>query len=189
MSLRNRNVATLEGFVGDNYFDLVTDVSETWERIKQSPHYKEDFGVALFTRMFEAAPDMWVHFPWGLEGHNHHLLESPHLAAVARQFTKMLDRAIEMLGPDLQLVENQLQWLGVSHAYLGLTPVHYTLIGQALMATLESKLGAGSGHPRKFTRRHKDSWNTIYSFISTSMIQGAFLDLKRVSSVSKIGTH
>jgi hemoglobin-like flavoprotein len=78
-----------------------------------------------------------------------------------------------MLGPDMDLVEEQLQHLGITHIQFQVEPKHYPLMGKALEDTIQAKLGG------RFTENYKKSWNTIYTFMSTTMLQGAFGDLKR----------
>lgn len=84
------------------------------------------------------------------------------------------DMAIDMLGPDLELVEAQLQQLGIRHISYGVMPKHYPLMGKALLQTIESKLGD------KFNDRLHESWNSIYTFMSVSMMQGAFQELLNI---------
>ena len=38
----------MANFVADSYFETVTNVNDTWAKVKALPNYKEDFGVALF---------------------------------------------------------------------------------------------------------------------------------------------
>lgn len=67
------------------------------------------------------------------------------------KFVGMLDLAIDLLGPDMDLVEEQLQHLGVAHIGYGVMPKHYPLMGKALADTIETKLGD------KFTEQGKQS--------------------------------
>ena len=83
----------------------------------------------------------------------------------------MLDLAIDMLGPDLDFVEGQLQELGSRHVAYGVMPKHYPLMGRALLDTIEHFLGS------TFDEKQHKSWDAIYTFMSVSMMQGAFQDL------------
>lgn len=121
------------------------------------------------------APAVWRQFPWGKgvkPGED--LVENKLFLVFARQFVGMLDMAIDMLGPDLEMVEGQLQLLGIRHISYGVMPKHYPLMGKALLQTMENKLGDS------FTDRLHDSWNAIYTFMSVSMMQGAFQELMKV---------
>lgn len=101
----------------------------------------------------------------------------------ASRFVAMLDMAIDMLGPDMDMVEEQLQRLGVAHIGYGVMPKHYPLMGQAFTDTLKARLGKG------FTQKQKDSWNTVYTFMSVSMMQGAFQNMTgALSTIRSIAT-
>ncbi|CAB9528889.1 Neuroglobin [Seminavis robusta] len=162
-------------FIAESYFDVVTNVNDTWARVKALPNYREEFGVALFRRMFEVAPDAWTVFPWGRGNKNDEdMFKNPEFLKFARRFTEMLDMAIDMLGPDMELVEEQLTDIGIMHSRVGVVPRHYPLMGACLIDTLADKLG-----PETFTRRHRDAWGATFQFMSTTMLQGAFDDMKR----------
>lgn len=170
----------MKHFVAESYFEVVADVNDTWARVKSAKDFRQDFGLSLFTRMFEFAPAVWKAFPWGhgfKAGDD--LTTNPDFVVFARNFVGMLDLAIDMLGPDMDLVEEQLQHLGVSHIDYGVMPKHYPLMGRALMDTMAAKLGD------RFTTRHKESWNTVYTFMSVSMMQGAFQHLTKSMDVGK----
>ena len=126
-------------------------------------------------RMMEIAPDAWSVFPWskGLEP-GVDLSENKRFLIFAKNFVSMLDMAIDMLGPDLEMVEGQLQQLGFRHIRYGVMPKHYPLMGKALLNTLEHLLGD------KFDEKRHDSWNAIYTFMSVTMMQGAFQELVKV---------
>ena len=72
-----------------------------------------------------------------------------------------------------------MQQLGITHIGYGVMPKHYPLMGKALLDTIEAKLGD------RFTERQKQSWNTVYTFMSTTMLQGAFGDLKKRSLLAE----
>lgn len=122
--------------------------------------------------MFAIAPTVWSQFQFGKEmKQGEDLALNKNFVLFAKQFVGMLDMAIDMLGPDLEMVESQLQLLGIRHINYGVLPKHYPLMGKALLQTIECKLGD------QFTERQHNSWNAIYTFMSVSMMQGAFQQL------------
>lgn len=165
----------MKHFVKDSYFQVVADVSNTWQQVKNIPDFKKVVGVELFTRMLKIAPTAWSVFPWSqgiADGEN--LADNKRFVMFAKKFVSMLDMAIDMLGPDLDMVEGELQQLGIRHIRYGVMPKHYPLMGKALLHTLEHLLGD------TFDEKRHDSWNAIYTFMSVSMMQGAFQELVRV---------
>jgi len=79
----------------------------------------------------------------------------------------------------MDLVEEQLQHLGVSHIGYGVMPKHYPLMEKALFDTLQDTL------EDRLTPKVKESWNTVYTFMSVTMMQGAFASLKAEVASSK----
>ncbi len=47
---KQSNFKTMKHFVKDNYFEVVTDVNNTWSKIKRIPDYRKELGVELFQR-------------------------------------------------------------------------------------------------------------------------------------------
>lgn len=136
-------------------------------------------------RMFQIAPDAWSVFPWGRDirpGEN--LAENRQFVCFAANFVSMLDMAIDMLGPDLEEVEEQLAALGTRHVAYGVMPSHYPLMGKALIGTLEHLLG-----PEVFNDKIHESWNGIFSFMSMTMMQGAFIELIKIARSKTASTR
>ena len=75
---------------------------------------------------------------------------------------------MHLLGPDMELVEEQLYELGTSHKRYGVTTEHFEIMGTALVQTLQNVIGK-----RSFTDKSKKAWDEIYKFMSMAMIQGA----------------
>ena len=79
----------------------------------------------------------------------------------------MLDKAVNMLGPDLEPALISLSALGGRHYEYGVLPAHYGIVGEALMYTLKTALG------RRWNSRVENGWTIIYGMMSTAMITGA----------------
>ena len=127
--------------------------------------------------MFQIAPDAWSVFPWGRDIRpGEDLKENRQFVSFAASFVSMLDMAIDMLGPDLEEVEEQLGSLGTRHIAYGVMPSHYPLMGKALIGTLEHLLG-----PEVFNEQIHESWSGIFNFMSMTMMQGAFNELLKIA--------
>ena len=87
----------------------------------------------------------------------------------ATRVVRMLDAAVNMLGPDLEPVSRTLEALGARHVSYGVLPEHYPVVGEALLSTLEIALGDA------WTPTAEEGWKGIYSFVSTTMIKGSRL--------------
>ncbi|CAB9517767.1 bacterial hemoglobin [Seminavis robusta] len=147
-----------------SYFDTVSEVFESWDTIKRIPDYEEVVGLALFDKMFESAPDAWGIFRWRKEDF---AKKDPQCVAFAKKFVRMLDLAVHMLGPEMDIVEQQMYDLGKQHQRYGVMPKHFFSMGKALESTLANILG------RDFTYKTREAWKDVFHFMSTSMIMGA----------------
>jgi hemoglobin-like flavoprotein len=109
--------------------------------------------------------------------------EHPSFVRHAVAVVRMLDAAVHMLGPDLDLVTETLEGFGARHVQYGVIPDHYPIVGEALLSTLEAALGDA------WTDGVKLGWSTIFSFVSSTMIKGATAaasDSKKSSASRKL---
>lgn len=109
------------------------------------------FGIGFYNRLFEIAPDIEPMF-------KRPILEQ------SRKLTTILDHVIEKLDTLDEIVENIVK-LAQRHETYGVKPGHYTLVGEALLWTLERALGDEWGDDLKF------AWTMCYVSISTAMLQ------------------
>jgi hemoglobin-like flavoprotein len=122
-----------------------------------------------FCRIFELAPIALNMYKFGseFEGNEEELYKSKSFKAHARGVVKMLDAAVNMLGPDLEPATKTLITLGKKHVKYGVLPAHYGIVGEALLYTLETALGD------KWTPLVKKGWVGVYTFVSSAMMAGA----------------
>jgi len=155
-------MATLEAC---NYFEVVSEVGNTWDQLKMIPSHDEEFGVTLFKKMFEIAPDEWNVFEFSAEDVEN---KSDKFLSFAKKYFRMLDMAVHLLGPDMEIVQEQMQELGVTHQRYGVKSLHYDIMGEALVFALSAILGE-----QRCTEETKDAWSKVYAFMTESMLEGA----------------
>ena len=109
------------------------------------------FGIGFYNRLFEIAPDIELMF-------KRPVLEQ------STKLTTILDHVIEKLDSLDDIVENIVK-LAQRHETYGVKPGHYTLVGEALLWTLERELGDEWNDDLKF------AWTMCYVTISTAMLQ------------------
>ena len=78
---------------------------------------------------------------------------------------QMLDTALNMLGPDIELLTEIMQELGVKHIRYGVRPEMFSFMGEALITTLEQTIGDD------FTDAVRDAWKETYAQLSQDMIR------------------
>lgn len=148
-----------------SFFEIVSEVGESFDKVKRIPTYEDVLGLELFAKMFELEPDEWGMLPFSKEDFE---AKDEKVLAHARLFVKMLDLAVHMLGPDLEIVEEQMMDLGQMHGRYGVKKEHYAIMGKALDSALQKVLGK-----RSYTKRAQESWVFIFKFMTDAMMKGA----------------
>ena len=115
--------------------------------------------------MFEIAPDEWKTFAFTQEDVEK---KTEKFVVFARRFVRMSDMAVDMLGPDMDILSEQLADLGVAHKHYGVFQLHYDLMGKSLVHTLSVILSRHS-----CTDASNDAWGKVFKFMSTAMLHGA----------------
>jgi hemoglobin-like flavoprotein len=77
---------------------------------------------------------------------------------------QMLDTALNMLGPDIELLSEIMKELGEKHVRYGVKPEYFPLMEEALFYALENTLKSGFDEP------HRQAWRLTYSALSTDMM-------------------
>lgn len=145
--------------------EVVTEVCDSFEKIKRIPTWEELLSYQLFENMFELAPEQWDLFPFTKKDFE---TKDAKFMAFAKRFARMLDLAVQLLGPDMEVVEEQLGEIGLVHDRYGVKEGHYILMGKALDQTLHKILGR-----RSYTDKTKHAWTFIFKFMSDTMVEAA----------------
>ena len=82
----------------------------------------------------------------------------------AAYLVQMLDTALNMLGPDIELLTEIMHELGMKHVRYGVKPEMFPIMGDALLHTLETTL------KDDFTDPIREAWIEQYSALSQDMI-------------------
>ena len=125
-----------------NRFDTVSHIIDSWEAVRRINDYDEVAGVLLFKKFFKLEPSAKKIFHFngsssrskGSKGcydndDEDELLfyQSPKLIRHAKYFIQMIDKALQLLGPDSELLTTMLKELGQKHVKFGVTS-HITCI-------------------------------------------------------------
>ena len=89
----------------------------------------------------------------------------------ASYLVQMLDTALNMLGPDIELLTEIMTELGAKHIRYGVKPEMFAVMEDALLHTLQETL------KDDFDESHRQSWTEVYEALSS--------DMKRAMSKSK----
>jgi hemoglobin-like flavoprotein len=96
---------------------------------------------------------------------NDDFYSSTRLLKHASYFINMIDRAVSLLGPDLELLTDVLEELGRKHSKLGVKPSHFPVMGDALLKILEELLGDECNDDVK------EAWGEVYQAMTYDMIR------------------
>lgn len=80
---------------------------------------------------------------------------------------QMLDTALNMLGPDIELLSEIMLELGAKHKRYGVKAEMFGFMGESLVLMLEKLLGDD------FTDATRDAWNETYSELAQDMIRAS----------------
>jgi hemoglobin-like flavoprotein len=143
-------------------------VMDSWEQLRRMPNSGEVAGTILFKHFFTACPGAKVlfGFPEDMDPGSESMTQSKRFIMHASNMIDMLDRALNMLGPDAELLAEILTDLGKKHARMGVRESYFPFMGEALIATLRDVLGASG-----FTPEIEESWNVVYAGLSTAMVK------------------
>lgn len=84
----------------------------------------------------------------------------------------MIDTALNMLGPDVELLTEIMTELGQKHVKYGVKPEYFPKMGVALVETLAELLGD------RFTEPVRAAWIVTYNALSGDMVEAQLAVMK-----------
>lgn len=145
-------------------------VVESWATVTKIPDYQKVAGEILFRRIFELNGDALGVFSFAksYKPDDEALYKDPLFALHSTTVVGTITAAIGLLGSgEVKKLISVLKDLGGKHAQFNFTNVHYDLVGESLLYTLEKALGDA------FTPKVKQSWVGVYNLIAQQMMVGA----------------
>jgi hemoglobin-like flavoprotein len=117
--------------------------------------------------LFDKCPQAKVlfGFPIDIDPNSSELLQSKQFLMHAVYLIQMIDTALDMLGPDIELLTEIMTELGIKHVRYGVKPEMFTIMGDALVHTLETTLKGD------FTDPIREAWIETYGALSQDMIR------------------
>lgn len=88
-----------------------------------------------------------------------------HMEVHAKAFPKLLDSILQMLGPDVEFIEEILAQVGERHRSMKVNPSFFPFMGKALLCTLEEFMN------RQLNEQERAAWEEIYEEISNEIIK------------------
>jgi len=149
-------------------YETVSKVIESWEFLRRTENYAERTGRGLFIRFFEEEPGAKTVFGFNkndFDGDANSVYDSRMFLDIGKNFIEIVDQAVDMLGPDLQVVAEVLTDLGKKyHNEYDMRPEYYSVLARALIDELEEILGTD-----KFNTRTKSCWVQVYGALAADI--------------------
>ena len=117
-------------------------------------------------RFFALEPDAKTIFGFNKTQPDEELRKSKRFTKHAAYFVQMIDKALGMLGPDIELLTEILIELGQKHVNYGVKPEYFPAMGRSLIYAIQETLGEDN-----FSSEVKDSWVEVYGALSYDMIR------------------
>jgi hemoglobin-like flavoprotein len=120
-----------------------------------------------FDSLFDKCPQSKTlfGFPIDIDVDSPELLNSKRFLAHAVYLLEMIDTALNMLGPDIELLTDIMTELGKKHVSYGVKPDMFPIMGDALIYMLRDVLGD------EFTDATEEAWKETYGALSADMIR------------------
>lgn len=146
----------------------ISQVMDTWEQLRRVKQYEEVAGAKLFQKLFVQCPQAKIlfGFPIDVDANSPEVLNSKRFLMHASYLIQMIDTALNMLGPDIELLTEIMLELGSKHVRYGVKPEMFPIMGECLIATLEETLAEGA-----INASAKQAWIETYDALSGDMIR------------------
>lgn len=122
------------------------------------------YNIRLFAEC--AGAKVLFGFSIDIDPYSPELLTSKRFATHSAYLIQMIDTALNMLGPDIEMLTEIMADLGDKHVGYGVQPEMFPIMGRCLIATLEECLP--DGH---FTPTVKEAWVETYDALAIDLVK------------------
>eukprot|EP00980_Cylindrotheca_fusiformis_P031788 scaffold26976_cov181-Cylindrotheca_fusiformis.AAC.1 len=157
-------------------FKDVDNIVKTYMTLQTIPNYVDRTGLLIFRKFFDLCPDAIQLFSFGSEltkptttttttdhdglvleedDHDDRLEKNPHLIMHARIFMNRLSHVMDMLGPDVDALEESMTAFSINHKRYGVTPVHFQMMHISIVEGIQGMIGD------ELTPEARKSWEKL----------------------------
>ena len=125
------------------------------------------YSIILSFRLFKECPEAKTlfGFPIDIDTDSAELLESKRFIMHSSYLIQMLDSALNMLGPDIEMLTEIMTDLGKKHVAYMVTPEMYPIFGESRLHAIATLLGD------QFTDVTQQAWQEVYNDLTADMIR------------------
>ncbi len=149
-------------------YTTISYVLDSWEQVRRIKNFEETVGTILFQTLFKKSPQAKVlfGFPIDIDTDSAELLNSKRFLMHAAYIVQMLDTALNMVGPDIELLTEIMLELGAKHVRYGVKADMFPIMGDAIIIALRSSL------KENFTKEIEEAWVETFRELSGDMVRG-----------------
>ncbi|KAL7563369.1 hypothetical protein ACA910_014206 [Epithemia clementina (nom. ined.)] len=148
-------------------YGVISHVVDTWEMAKRTPAFEEKAGYLILEKLFDLEPRTKPVF--GFE-RNADVSACPRLQIGvlihSKRLVRMLDTALDLIGPDTEMLTEVLEKLGRRHVQYGVKAGYLPFMGQAIFHALEQILGNDVWRDEV-----KEAWEIVYEEFSKDIMK------------------
>ena len=128
--------------------EQITQIKNSWKLLRNVD--ADLIGDVFYSKLFLHNPNLRILFPGSMNDQY-------------KKLVMMLSFIIARIDRPQEMVE-EVRSLAVRHVRYGVKPEHYSIVGEALLWTLEKGLG------KDWNKELKDAWLACYNLLSATMI-------------------
>eukprot|EP00526_Cylindrotheca_closterium_P023299 CAMPEP_0113638600 /NCGR_PEP_ID=MMETSP0017_2-20120614/20227_1 /TAXON_ID=2856 /ORGANISM="Cylindrotheca closterium" /LENGTH=161 /DNA_ID=CAMNT_0000549727 /DNA_START=59 /DNA_END=544 /DNA_ORIENTATION=- /assembly_acc=CAM_ASM_000147 len=155
--------------VAEMSYSTVSNVIDTWELVRRTENYEQVVGTKLFQKFFTVEPDAKEIFGFrsDMDPNSDEVVKNTRFVKHAQFFIQMIDRALALLGPEIELLTEIMLELGEKHVRYGVKAEYFPAMGSALIDAVKTILGE-----EHFSEEIRADWLEVYGALSYDMIRG-----------------
>lgn len=138
-------------------YETVARVLESWDsarRLFKDGDFEKGFGKVLINKFVELQPRAMTFYQ-----------TEEMMLKHADGIVNLLDSVLQMLGPDVDFIEEILAQVGTRHAKMGVNVAFFPFLGESLIWSLTETIGD------EMTPEHKTAWEEVYDAISGEIVK------------------
>lgn len=156
-------------------YEQIDLILATWDELHKIKDYHKVLGISICRKFLAKCPQGKRIFGWpmNIDPNSDEFLQSPMIVSQCELYMKMWDAAINMLGPELELLTDLLKELGEKHwRSYGVHFEMYQPMGDALIETLKEHLT----ELFESTPQLEQGWRDVYQELCRDMMYREVVD-------------
>ena len=139
-------------------YATVSRVLETWSLVrracKDDDNFEKVFGRQIMYQFTQLAPSVQAFYG-----------SDDAMGQHATSIVHLFDSVFQLLGPDVEFIEEILHQIGVRHASMGVDVAFFPVLGQSLIWAIDQNIGD------EMNDEDREAWQEVYDVLSADIIK------------------